>query len=169
MTSFRISPSATRRRAGLHESIPLRQLPGIAREPERRSNSICMSRISASTSAFGTAIGIGRKQLLHDLPLEARLHGLGQFAFHVLANFGAERFDAPFADAEGLAEGRVDLRQVALLHFAHDGLESRGLAGQLLDLVLVGKAQVELDRSRPPECRGRPARSPAAAVPTRER
>ena len=103
-----------------------------------------MSRISASTSGFGTAIGLIGEELFHDLRLEPRLHRLRQFALHVLAHFGAQRRDAALADPEGLAEGVVHFRQAALLDLAHDRLEARGFSRQVAGLVVVREAQVEL-------------------------
>src|SRR5688500_4560190 len=56
ITSFRMSPSATRRRAaGSNDSRG--GSCRASRLPLRRRSSICMSRISASTSARGTAMG----------------------------------------------------------------------------------------------------------------
>ena len=72
------------------------------------------------------------------------MHRLGELALHVVAHLGAQGFDAALGHAEGLAELRVDFRQAARLDLAHDRLESRRLARQVLRRIFVREAQVEL-------------------------
>ena len=105
-----------------------------------------MSRISASTSALGTAIGLAASScsITCDLSRACIACASSRSMFSRTSVRSASM--PPSRDAECFAEGGVHFGQRSLLDLLHGRLEARGLAGECFDRVLVRKAQVEFTR-----------------------
>ncbi|MNF88691.1 hypothetical protein D3C84_711900 [compost metagenome] len=86
---------------------------------------------------------VGSQQAVHYLVLDLGLDGLTQFTLHVLANFGAETFQARFLDAELSEEFFVQLRQFRLGNAVDGNGELGGLVGQVQVLVVLWEGQVQ--------------------------
>jgi len=86
---------------------------------------------------------VGGQQTVHDLVLDLGLDGLTQLALHVLANFGAEAFDAGFLDTELSEELFVQLWQLRLGNAVDGHGELGGFASQVQVLVVSREGQVQ--------------------------
>src|SRR5471030_1518537 len=86
---------------------------------------------------------VGSQQTVHHLVLDLGFDGLTQFTLHVLANFGAETFDASFLDAELVEELFVQLWQFWLGNSVHGNGELSGIASQVEVLIVLWEAQVQ--------------------------
>ena len=143
MTSFRSSPSATRRFAA-GSKLSRGGSWRASRWPLRRISATCMSRISASTSAFGTAIGFAASSWSMTCVLSRDCTAWASSRSMFSRTSARSASMPPSATPKASQNAASTSGRLLSSTLCTSACEARRLARQVLRRVFVREAQVEL-------------------------